>query len=293
MSVTLALCEDPAQAIEDIYLATLGRVGGWSTAARMELLRRPRGPHPRLRGAGHGLDTDQGRDDHAEPRRATYAPRSPGCAPTPSISTCPGCASASRSSRPRTRSSTSDSAQLESTPAVDPSQVPQASASIHFGGREGPAQGHPYAHRQLLQPAAVVAAQGTRAAVTCRPKTKVVSSVDYYLLEGNARPRPFGAGDGIRSTCPKQSGGGPDLRRGRQVPAADGSATAGRPRAATGTNSRAVALHRQRYRRARSSRSVARRSPARPSTSPCRAPTMTWPLSTPGRPRTLTRDPAS
>jgi hypothetical protein len=80
---------------------------------------------------------------------------------------------------------------LEDAPIADP--TPKSGGSASFSSAEKILlSGIPTRIANYCSPLRSSLPKGTRAAVTCRPNTKVVSSVDYYLLEGSQAAAQFG-----------------------------------------------------------------------------------------------------
>ena len=167
MSVTLAFCEGPGQLLEDSLprrpraasAAGPSRAGNCSsTTTSGDLILD-------LRGAQHPVDTDAG-GDAAWPRsRPCSSPRRSSSA---EIDTLRADTDALNVPRLRERIKALEAENKKLTKRArcargcDPRSIrhPGPRHDLVLRGGEGPAQGHPHAHRQLLQPAALVAAQG-------------------------------------------------------------------------------------------------------------------------------------
>jgi hypothetical protein len=196
LTVTLALCEDQVQAVEDAYLPLLSDVEGWFIDAGTLQLSDGIGdviltfevPHilwttsqmTGLMATLEGLRTD--------------------------VDTLGGEIVALRDEvdalnverlRERVKTLESDNKAilkrletLEDSPAVDPTPGPGGSAS--FSGPEKTLlKGIPARIANYCSPLRSSLPKATKAAVTCTPKTSVVGSVIYYLLEGNAAATAF------------------------------------------------------------------------------------------------------
>jgi len=95
---------------------------------------------------------------------------------------------------------------LEDGPKVDPTPRPQATTSLS-AAEKVLLKGIPARIANYCSPLRSSLPKGTQAAVTCRPNTKVVSSVDYFLLEGERAATQFGS---VMSTynVPETAAGG-------------------------------------------------------------------------------------
>jgi hypothetical protein len=191
MSVTLAFCDGPGQLVEDTYLAALGRVGGWSIdegqlqlydnlgdstlAFEVPSVRWTATQMATLMSALDGLQTelDTLRDD----TDALNVPRL----------------------RERIKALESENkrvknrlAEMESAPGVDP--TPRAPATTSYSSAEKVLlKGIPSRIANYCSPLRTALPKGTRAALTCKPNTNVVSELSYYLLEGERAATQFGA----------------------------------------------------------------------------------------------------
>jgi len=197
MTVTLTLCDDPAQQVEDAYLAALGDVDGWTIDAGVLELSDDFGdviltfeqPHIlwtttqmaeltatletlRTGMADLQAEADTLRDDVAKLNVQRL--------------------------RDRIKALEADNKKLkkqfealENTPVVDPTPKPKPvslSAAERLLLRGVPARIANY-----CSPLRSSLPGGTRAAVTCTPNTAIVSTVDYYLMEGEDAASTFGA----------------------------------------------------------------------------------------------------
>ena len=80
---------------------------------------------------------------------------------------------------------------LEDAPAVDP--APNAQASTYNASERVLLKGVPTRIANTCSPLRTGLPKGTRAAVTCRPNSNAVASVDYYLLDGSRATAEFGS----------------------------------------------------------------------------------------------------
>ena len=215
--MTLALCEDQVQAVEDAYLAALGDVEGWIIDAGVLELSDGFGdviltfevPHilwttSQMTGLMATLESLRPTSTRSEVRSSRCATRSR--------------ASTSSRLRERIKALEADNKTLKKRSIrsrthghVDPTPGPGGSASFS-GGREGAAQGHPSAHRQLLQPVALVPAQGYpgRGDLHAQDRRWWRAST---TTSWKARRRGHGFGDHDEHVQRARSGGGgPDLR---------------------------------------------------------------------------------
>ncbi len=195
MSVTLALCDDPAQGVEDAYLALLADVDGWLIDAEVLELTNSFGeviltfevPHilwttnqvtalmatlAELRGS---VDDLQGEIvTLREDVEALNVPKL----------------------RQRIKKLETDSKaikktldQLEDAPKVDP----PASSESYSSAEKVLLKGIPTRIANFCSPLRSSLPKSTRAAVTCRPNTNAVSTVDYYLMNGADAASEFGS----------------------------------------------------------------------------------------------------
>ncbi len=190
MSVTLAFCEGPAQDVEDAYLANLGSVGGWAID-------------------GEQLELYDNLGDLA----LTFELPSIAWTPT-QLATLLAALSDLRSEidtlrtdtdklnvptlrqrikalEAENRKITKSLTQLEDSPKVD--QAPNTQTTSFNASEKVLLEGIPTRISNYCSPLRTALPKGTRAAVTCRPNTKTVSSVDYYLLDGSRAMTEFGS----------------------------------------------------------------------------------------------------
>jgi heat shock protein HslJ len=197
MTVTLALCDDSTQQLEDAYLAALGQVDGWILDAGTLGLTDDfgdiilsfdvpdtlwtSGQMTELVGTLDALRTsldevrteaDALREDMARLNVDRLRER---------IKTLEA----------DNKQLTKQVAALEQTPATDPGP-----GSTDFGSPSAAErvllQGIPTRIANTCSPLRSSLPKGTQAAVTCTPNTAAVASVDYYLLEGEDAAREFG-----------------------------------------------------------------------------------------------------
>lgn len=192
LSVTLASCEGPAQEVEDAYLAALGQVGSWSTdVERLELydvlgdlvlafevpsITWTPTQLATLLGALEGLQSeiDTLRDD------------------TDSLNV-PRLRERIKALEKENKSITARLEELEDAPTVDPTPNPRATGLSFNNAEKVLLKGIPARIANRCTPLRSQLPKGTQAAVSCRPNTNVVSSVDYFLLEGSRAVTEFGS----------------------------------------------------------------------------------------------------
>ena len=192
LTVTLAFCEGPAQVVEDAYLAGLGRIGSWSIdQARLELYDNlgdltlafevpsvswTPTQLATLLGALEGLQTeiDTLRDD------------------TDSLNV-PKLRERVKALEKEGKTVTKRLAELEDSPKVDPTSNPNASTTGFSANEKILLKGVPARISSRCTPLRSQLPKGTQAAVTCRPNTKLVTRVDYFLLEGSRAVTEFGS----------------------------------------------------------------------------------------------------
>ena len=196
MTVTLALCDDPAQQVEDTYLAALGDVDGWTIDAGVLELSDDFGDVILTFEEPHILWTT---NQMAE-LMITLETLRTGMADLQTES------DALRDSvesinigrlRDRIKALEADNKKLkkqveaiESTPTVDPTPKPRP---VSLSAVERLLlQGIPTRIANYCGPLRSSLPKGTRAAVTCAPNTAIVSTVDYYLMEGEDAAKAFG-----------------------------------------------------------------------------------------------------
>jgi hypothetical protein len=198
MSVTLALCEDPAQSIEDAYLALLTEVDGWVIDEGVLELNDDFGDviltfevpsimwtASQLAALTSTLDTlrtdlAEAQDEVVTLRDETEALNVP---------------------RLRERIKTLESenkkvknrlSELEDAPRVEPTAPPRQTTSFS-AAEKTLLKGIPARFASRCSPLRSSLPKGTRAAVTCRPNTNLVSALDYYLLNGPDAATAFAA----------------------------------------------------------------------------------------------------
>lgn len=192
LSVTLAFCEGPAQEVEDAYLASLGEVGSWSIEAqRLELydnlgdlvlafevpsISWTPTQLATLLSALEGLQTeiDTLRDD------------------TDSLNV-PRLRERIKTLEKENESITDRLKSLENEPKVDPAPNAGSSALSFNAAEKVLLKGIPKRIANRCTPLRSQLPKGTQAAVTCRPNTNVVTSVDYFLLDGSRAITEFGS----------------------------------------------------------------------------------------------------
>jgi heat shock protein HslJ len=197
LSVTLAFCEGPGQAVEDAYLAGLGNVDGWSVEGEVLQLHDGLGQTiltfevPTIMWApsqlasllatlaAFELDLADLQAEMGALRDDTDALNVPAL-------------------RQRIRTLESENARLqerveslEDRPTEDPPSRPPDSASFSAAERVL-LRGIPTRIANRCRPRRSSLPKGTRAAVTCTPNSNIVASVDYYLLEGSRAANAFG-----------------------------------------------------------------------------------------------------
>jgi heat shock protein HslJ len=192
LSVTLAFCEGPAQEVEDAYLAGLGQIGSWAIDERRLELYDNLGDLvlafevpgitwtptqlATLLGALEGLQTeiDTLRDD------------------TDSLNV-PKLRQRIKALESENKKLTQRLTKLEDTPKADPAPNSQANSLAFNAAEKVLLKGIPTRIAKRCTPLRSQLPKGTQAAVTCRPNTKVVTSVDYFLLEGSRAVTEFGS----------------------------------------------------------------------------------------------------
>jgi heat shock protein HslJ len=197
MSVTLALCEEPAQSIEDAYLAALGEIDGWVIdVGTLEL----------SDDFGDVILTFEVPDimwttNQVAALMATLETLQTGMADLQTeLDTLRSDTETLNVPRLRERIKTLESEnkkyasrlkELESAPAVDP--TPKPTTTTAFSSAEKVLlKGIPARVANYCRPLRSALPKATKAAVTCTPNTNIVSSIDYYLMEGDAAASAFG-----------------------------------------------------------------------------------------------------
>lgn len=192
LSLTLAFCEGPAQEVEDAYLAALGQVGSWSVETqRLELydnlgdlalafevpsIAWTPTQLATLLSALEGLQTeiDTLRDD------------------TDSLNV-PRLRERIKTLEKENTSIKERIGELENAPKVDPAPNARNSTPSFNAAEKVLLKGIPTRIADRCTPLRSQLPKGTQAAVTCRPNTNVVSTVDYFLLEGSRAITEFGS----------------------------------------------------------------------------------------------------
>jgi len=197
MSVTLAFCEGPGQLVEDNYLAALGQVGGWSIEGGQLQLYDNLGDlslafevpsvlwtPTQVATLFLALDAMQSLTTDLQAEIDTLRDD------TDSLNV-PRLRERIKVLEAEAKKTQSRLDELGNAPTVDPN--PQPGTSVSFSAAENVLlKGIPTRISNFCSPLRSSLPKGTRAAVTCRPNTKVVSSVDYYLLEGSRAAAQFG-----------------------------------------------------------------------------------------------------
>ena len=231
MSITLAFCEGPGQLIEDSYLAALGQVGSWSIEGQQLQLYDKLGQVGSWSIEGQQL---QLYDNLGDPS-LTFEVPSILWTPT-QVATLQAAFEAMQLTstelrseidtlradtdalnvprlRERIKALEAENKQLikrvnalEDGPKVDPTPRPQTTTTLS-AAEKVLLKGIPTRIANYCSPLRSSLPKGTQAAVTCRPNTKVVSSVDYFLLEGERAATQFGS---VMSTynVPETTAGG-------------------------------------------------------------------------------------
>jgi heat shock protein HslJ len=189
MAVTLALCEEDIQTIEDAYLAALGQVEGWTIDAGVLELSDDFGEviltfevpdimwtSSQLAGLLLALDGLQ-----AEVERLSEE-----------LVTLRGEMEADNVDRLRERIRTLESESKQFSRRLDALEAQPRSDSGSGGttafssAEQVLLEGIPSRIKSRCTPLRSALPKNTKAAVRCRPNTGVVTTVDYYLLEGEA-----------------------------------------------------------------------------------------------------------
>jgi heat shock protein HslJ len=197
LSVTLALCDGPAQVVEDHYLAGLGSVDSWFIDENVLQLYDGLGdivltfeiPSIRLTASQMvaltaALET-MGLDLAALQTEIETLREEKDALNVPKLR------ERIKTLEAESKKAKSRLKELESSPVVDP--APAQPTAVEFSSPEKVLlKGIPSRIANHCAPRRSSLPKGTKAAVTCRPKTNVVSSVDYYLLEGQQAASEFG-----------------------------------------------------------------------------------------------------
>jgi heat shock protein HslJ len=196
MGVTLALCEADIQMIEDAYLAALGRVDSWTIDAGMLELSDDFGnviltfevpdilwTSSQLSGLLLMLDGLQAESDRLSEELLTLR------------SDVEAENVARLRERIRTLESENDQITrrletLEAQPDTDPGS---GGSSIYSAAERVLLEGIPGRIESFCTPLRSALPKNTKAAVRCRPNTSLVTTIDYYLLEGGDAASAFQA----------------------------------------------------------------------------------------------------
>ncbi len=198
MSVTLALCEGPGQPIEDVYLAALGTVGSWSIeAGQMQLYDNLGDPTlafevPSILWTPTQLATLLGALDAMRTRAGELQTEIGSLRDETASLNVPRLRERIKALESENQKIGDRLATLEKTPTVDPEPRPRTTDAFS-AAEKVLLTGIPARIANFCSPLRSSLPKGTTAAVTCRPNTKVVSSVDYFLLEGDRAAAQFGS----------------------------------------------------------------------------------------------------
>ena len=218
MSVTLAFCEGPGQPIEDVYLAALGTVGGWSIeAGQMQLYDNLGDPTlafevPSILWTPTQLATLLGALDAMRATTSDLQTEIDSLRDDTESLNVPTLRERIKVLESENKKVDDRLAKLEKAPTVDPTPRPQTTDGFS-AAEEVLLTGIPTRIASFCSPLTSSLPKGTRAAVTCRPNTKVISSVDYYLLEGELAARQFGSVMDAYNV-PESSGGAQTCKEG-------------------------------------------------------------------------------
>jgi heat shock protein HslJ len=212
MSVTLTFCEGPGQLMEDSYLAALGQIGSWSIEGQQLQLYDNLGDPSLTFEVPSILWTPT---QVATLQAALGAMEIASAELRSEIETLRADTDALNVSRLRERIKALEAEnktlvkrvdELEDAPTVDPTPAPRTTTSLS-AAEKVLLKGIPTRIANFCSPLRSSLPKGTQAAVTCRPNTKVVSSVDYFLLEGERAATQFGS---VMSTynVPETTAGG-------------------------------------------------------------------------------------
>ena len=196
LSVTLALCDDPAQSIEDAYLASLNEVDGWLIdEGTLELtddfanviltFEVPDILWTASQVAALDAALEELRTGLAEAEAANEALRSDMDAlNVPKL-------------RERIKVLEADNKklknrvdELEDAPTADP--TPPQTPTSFSSAEKTLLKGIPARFAKYCSPLRSSLPKGTRAAITCKPNTRLVSALDYYLMNGPQAATEFG-----------------------------------------------------------------------------------------------------
>lgn len=198
MTVTLAFCEGPGQLVEDNYLAALGQVGSWSIEGeRLELYDNLGDPSltfevPSILWTPTQMATllsalETMRDGATDLQAEIDTLRDD----TDSLNV-PRLRERIKVLEAENKKVAKRLDELEDAPTLDPTPKPGASTSFS-AAEKVLLKGIPTRIANYCSPLRSTLPKGTQAAVTCRPNTKVVSSVDYFLLDGERAATQFGS----------------------------------------------------------------------------------------------------
>jgi heat shock protein HslJ len=189
LTVTVALCEDPEQSVEDAYLALLGEVDGWVIDEGVLELNDDFGDVILTFEVPGALWTTS---QVAALLATISALQDETAALRTEIETLRSDTEALNVTRLRERIKVLESEnrkltnrvqELERAPSVDPTPRPRQTTSFTSAERTL-LKGIPTRIANRCRPLRSSLPKGTRAAVSCAPNTSTVASVDYYLMEG-------------------------------------------------------------------------------------------------------------
>ena len=197
MSMTLALCDDAAQQVEDAYLAALGEVDGWSIDGSELELSDGLGEVVLTLEVPHILWTTS----QVTELMTTLSELRTGVADLQlEVQTLRDDLESLNVPRLRERIRALEAEndkvnsridKLELAPKPDPTANPSQPTAFTSAERVL-LKGIPTRIANYCSPLRSSLPKGTKAAVTCAPNTKVVEGVDYYLMEGQAAASTFG-----------------------------------------------------------------------------------------------------
>jgi heat shock protein HslJ len=199
MSVTLSLCDDTVQAVEDAYLAALPKVDGWLIDGEVleltdsfgEVLLTLEVPHimlttSQLSGLSDRLAALQSLVDDLGSRLEALR------ADTEALNV-PRLRDRIKALETANKDLTSRLTKLEkSSTGTSSGSSGSGNAATFTAAEQVLLSGIPSRISRHCKPLRSSLPKGTRAAVTCTPATKVVTGVDYYLLEGAQAASEFG-----------------------------------------------------------------------------------------------------
>jgi heat shock protein HslJ len=191
MSVTLALCEGPGQLVENSYLAALGQVGSWAIDGEQLQLYDNLGDLiltfevPSVLWTRSQVTTLLTTLESLRTELETLR------ADTDALNV-PTLRERIKALEAENKKMGNRLDKLESTPSVEPTAKPDS--TLAFNAPEKVLlRGIPTRIANRCSPLRSALPKGTQGAVTCRPNSNVVSSVDYYLLEGSRAAAEFGS----------------------------------------------------------------------------------------------------